>query len=135
MGLLSLTTCMWLCCSKHPALCLILTISNIADFIVLVTGREPHGHIFGNQVFRATDFKVLPLDPSPLHQHPVESRLLALVRAHLFGGTFWFSYTWDLTRRLQAQRLTREQDAGKALWETVRAFQESGRKLTKLHEG
>jgi phosphatidylinositol 4-phosphatase len=54
-----------------------------------------------------------------MHQHPVESHLLALVRAHLFGGTFWFSYSWDLTRRLQTQRLTRDQDVGKALWETV----------------
>lgn len=84
-----------------------------------MTGRESHGHILGHEVFRATDFKVLPLAASPVYEHPVESHLLALVRAHLFGGSFWFSYTWDLTRRLQAQRLARDQDAGKALWETV----------------
>jgi phosphatidylinositol 4-phosphatase len=92
----------------------------IADFIVLVTGRESHGHILGHQVFRATDFKVLPLASSLVEQHPVESHLLALVRAHLFGGTFWFSYTWDLTCRLQEQRLTRDKNVGKAIWETVR---------------
>ena len=89
---------------------------------MLVTGRESHGRILGHEVFRATDFQVLPLAASAMHEHPVESHLLALVRAHLFGGTFWFSYTWDLTRRLQAQRLTRDQDVGKALWETVCPF-------------
>ncbi|KAF8584507.1 hypothetical protein K439DRAFT_1646925 [Ramaria rubella] len=90
-----------------------------SDFIVLITGREFHGDILGNEVFRATDFKVLPLAASPSIQHPVESHLLALIRMHLFGGTFWFSYSWDLTRRIQAHRLPCDQDVGKTLWQTA----------------
>lgn len=136
MGLLLLMTCMWLCAVQIiQLLCLLLTIFNTVGFIVLVTAWEPHGHIFGNHVFCATDFKVLPMDPLPLHQHPVERCLLALVHVHLFGGTFWFSYTWNLMWQLQAQCLTHEQDTGKVLWETVHSPQESGCKLMKLCEG
>jgi len=89
-----------------------------SDFIVILVGRKLKGEIFGNHVYQATDFKVLPL-ASSLYQHPAESHLLAFVRSHLFGGTFLFSYTWDLTRTLQAQRLSRERDAEKALWEVA----------------
>lgn len=77
----------------------------------------------GHEVYRATDFDVLPLNPniSVINPpHPVESHLIALVRSHWHGGHFLFSYEWDITRRLQAQWFAREEDATKAIWETVR---------------
>ena len=64
----------------------------------------------------------MPLNPDVSVQnpsHPVEAYLLALVKSHLNGGSFFFSYTWDLTRRLQVQWLEEKADAGKALWEAV----------------
>ena len=75
-----------------------------------------------NNVYRATDFEILPLNPDVSVQNPpnrVEAHLLALVRSHLCGGYFLYSYGWDLTRRLQAQWETLKDDAGKALWEVV----------------
>lgn len=95
----------------------------------------------GQDVYRATDFEILPLSPhvNISHpQHPVESHLVGLVKTHLRTGFFLFSYGFDLTRRLQAQWETREQDAGKAMWEVVSAnqshlpimFSQSHRRMT-----
>ena len=76
----------------------------------------------GNNVYRATDYEVLPLNTDVSVQNPpnrVEAHLLALVRSHLYQSSFLYSYGWDLTRRLQAQWETLKDDAGKALWEVV----------------
>ena len=94
-----------------------------AEYIIIITGRELRGRFLGNNVYRATDYDILPLNPDVQVSSPpnvVEAHLLALVRSHLYGGFFLYSYGWDLTRRLQAQWETLEQDAGKALWEVVR---------------
>lgn len=78
----------------------------------------------GHDIYRATEFDILPLATVSAYvpPHPVEAQLLGLVRSHLNGGDFLFSYTWDLTRRLQVQWDSREADAGKAFWEVVRAL-------------
>jgi len=75
----------------------------------------------GHDIYRATEFDILPLGivSAYIPPHPVESHLLALVRSHLNGGNFLFSYTWDLTRRLQVLRGAEESDAGKSFWEVV----------------
>lgn len=76
----------------------------------------------GQNIYRATDYDVLPLNPDVSVANPpnaVEAHLLALVRSHLNGGYFLFSYGWDLTRRLQAQWLAMETDQEKSLWEAV----------------
>ena len=91
----------------------------------MVTGRELQGSLMGNYIYRATEFEILPLNVniSVDHpSHPVESYLLALVRSHLYGGTFLFSYEWDVTRRLQAQSDSQESDKLKHMWELVRTF-------------
>lgn len=88
-----------------------------------MTAREIRGRLMGHDIYRATDFDILPLNPyvsSHSPPHPVEGHLLALVRSHLRGGSFLFSYGWDLTRRLQAQWEGREKDTGRARWEVVR---------------
>lgn len=105
--------------SLGPKCCPRLT-SFAADYLVLLTGREVRGSLFGKHIYRATDFKILPLsNSSAAMQHPVESHLLALVQSHLFGGTFYLSYEWDLTRRMQEQWEKRAEDGGRGLWEVV----------------
>lgn len=94
----------------------------IADYIIVITGRELRGHIMRQNIYRATEYDILPLNPDvSVHTPPnaVETHLLALVRSHLQGGSFYFSYAWDITRRLQAQWTTIQQDGDKALWEIV----------------
>ena len=93
-----------------------------ADYIIVITGRAVQGQFMGHDIYQATDFDFLPLRAlSPNNPpHPVEAHLLALVRSHLHGGNFLFSYTWDLTRRLQVQWENREEDASKAFWQVVR---------------
>jgi hypothetical protein len=76
----------------------------------------------GQEIYHATDFDILPISTKASVSnpaHPVEAHLLALVKSHLKSGNFLFSYTWDLTRRMQAQWQNREKDQGKAMWEVV----------------
>ncbi|EIM83491.1 uncharacterized protein STEHIDRAFT_149001 [Stereum hirsutum FP-91666 SS1] len=99
----------------------LITLS-ITEYIIVITGREQRGELFGHPVYRASEFDILPLDPtvsvsSP--PHPVEAHLLALVRSHLNSGVFLFSYGYDVTRRLQAQWVAQEQDQGRAFWESA----------------
>ncbi|KAL4068253.1 SacI homology domain-containing protein [Scleroderma yunnanense] len=94
----------------------------LSEYIIVMTGREHRARLMGHDIYRAADFDILPLNPNVTVQcppHPVEGHLLALVRAHLFGGHFLFSYTYDLSRRLQAQWNERGMDASKPLWEQV----------------
>ncbi|KAJ7919066.1 SacI homology domain-containing protein [Mycena leptocephala] len=82
---------------------------SLSDYVVVMTGREFKGRLMGHDIYRATDFDLLPLGQNinvynP--PHPVEAHLLAL-------------YGWDLTRRLQAQWETREKDSDRPFWETA----------------
>ncbi|KAI0803150.1 SacI homology domain-containing protein [Irpex lacteus] len=94
----------------------------MSEYIIIITGRELRGRFMGHNVYRATDYDILPLNPDVSVSNPpnpVEAHLLALVRSHLYGGYFLYSYGWDLTRRLQAQWETIQEDAGRALWEVA----------------
>ncbi|KAF9023437.1 hypothetical protein BDZ89DRAFT_1069917 [Hymenopellis radicata] len=95
---------------------------SMSEYVVIITGRELRGRISGHDIYRATDFDILPLNPNITIQHPphpVEGHLLALLRSHLATGFFLFSYGWDLTRRLQAQWNTRAEDQTKAFWQVA----------------
>ncbi|KAJ7139757.1 SacI homology domain-containing protein [Mycena epipterygia] len=95
---------------------------SLSEYVIVMTEREFKGRLLGHDIYRATDFDLLPLGPNiNIHNppHPVEAHLLALVRSHLLGGVFLFSYGWDLTRRLQSQWETREKDANRPFWETA----------------
>ncbi|KAJ7630572.1 SacI homology domain-containing protein [Roridomyces roridus] len=95
---------------------------SLSDYVVVISEREFKGRLLGHDIYRATDFELLPLSQNinvANPPHPVEAHLIALVRSHLLGGSFLFSYDWDMTRRLQAQWETREQDTSKAFWETA----------------
>lgn len=89
-----------------------------SEYIILITGRELRTRILGHDIYQATDFKVLPLDNSHTTEHPAEAHLLALVHSHLATGVFWFCYTWDITRRLQAHWANAADDP-KPLWATA----------------
>ncbi|EJD55532.1 inositol/phosphatidylinositol phosphatase [Auricularia subglabra TFB-10046 SS5] len=89
-----------------------------SDYLIIITGRELKTRFMGHDIYQATDFKVLPLD-THAYEHPAEGHLLALVQTHLSSGLFWFSYTFDITRRLQAHWVSAQDDADKALWETA----------------
>ncbi|KAH9835829.1 SacI homology domain-containing protein [Rhodofomes roseus] len=94
----------------------------LSEYIIVITGRELRGRLMGQNIYRATDYEILPLNPdisvsSP--PHPVEAHLLALVKSHLASGNFLFSYAWDLTRRLQAQWASLKEDGDKPLWEVA----------------
>lgn len=76
----------------------------------------------GQDVYRATGFDILPLNPNISVQdppHAVEGHLLALIRSHLKSSLLLFSYGWDLTTRLQAQWAAQESTKRQALWEAV----------------
>ncbi|CAL1696347.1 unnamed protein product [Somion occarium] len=93
-----------------------------SEYIIILTGRELKGQFMGHNIYRATDFDILPLNPDVSTTNPphlVEAHLLALVRTHLYAGYFLFSYGWDLTRRLQVQWSSHQQDEGKAMWEVA----------------
>ena len=93
---------------------------NQADYIILLTGREPHGRLLGHDIYRATDFRIVRVSPDEsISYHPVEAHLVALVQSHFTTGLFWFSYTWNVTRRLQSQWMNQSSDRGRALWEVV----------------
>ncbi|KAI5115288.1 hypothetical protein M0805_006227, partial [Coniferiporia weirii] len=90
----------------------------ITDYIIVITGHEHKGELLGHDIFRATKFEMLPMNPDvDPGLYPAENYLLGLLKKHLDDGLFWFSYTWDLTRRLQAQ--WSESGDGKALWEVT----------------
>jgi len=122
VGLISLTMCAWPR-NVFSVRRLGLTPNELsAEYLILITNRERFGGISTNDIFNANEFEIMPLNPDVSVQnpsHPVEAYLLALVKSHLNGGSFFFSYTWDLTRRLQVQWLEEKADAGKALWEAV----------------
>ena len=91
-----------------------------AEFLIVITKRELKGQICGHNIYRATGFELLPLQSVATSSQVTERYLLSLVKSNLNSSLLWFSYDWDLTRRLQAQYVARPGDVGKALWESVR---------------
>jgi hypothetical protein len=123
VGLIALTMC---ACSPKRVVSLRhlgLTLNELpAEYLIVITDCERFGGINSNDILHAKQFEILPLSPDVSVQnpsHPVEAYLLALVKSHLNGGPFFFSYTWDLSRRLQVQWLSERTDSGKAMWEVV----------------
>lgn len=110
---------------RHQSLSLNLYLLNCispAEYLIVLTGRERRGRLMGYEVYRATDFDILPLNPNiSVHYppHPVEGHLLALVRSHLNESFLLFSYGCDITTRLQAQWAAQKSSQWKALWEAV----------------
>ncbi|KAF6766085.1 inositol/phosphatidylinositol phosphatase [Ephemerocybe angulata] len=92
----------------------------LSEYIIVITGRELQSRLMGHDVYLATSFDILPLNPNVSVESPphvVESNLLALVRSHFNHGNFLFSYTYDLTTRLQVQSQRAVEAEGQALWQ------------------
>ena len=76
------------------------------DFLIVVTNRKKVAHILGSNIYLATDFRMLPLknEANPtLLRHPIEKRLLGLIKESLYSGPLYFSYEFDVTSSLQRQ--------------------------------
>lgn len=76
----------------------------------------------GQDVYRATNFEILPLNPNVSVENPphiVEANFLALLKSHFQSGNFLLSYNWDLTTRLQEQYQRAAQSEAKPLYELV----------------
>ncbi|KAF9015025.1 inositol/phosphatidylinositol phosphatase [Cyathus striatus] len=94
----------------------------LSEYLIVITARELRGRFMGHDVFRATKFDILPMSPNiSAHNppHEVEAHLLGLVRSHFYTGNFLFSYTFDLTTRLQVQWENKDAAVGKPLWSLV----------------
>lgn len=77
-----------------------------SDFLVVVTNRKKVAHIQKSNIYLATDFRLLPVRSGAnpgLLRHPIERRLLGLVKESLYSGPLYFSYETDLTSNLQRQ--------------------------------
>lgn len=89
--------------------------------MIVTLGRECAGVFNGHEIFRATTFQILPLprDLSNLTNTQLndEQQYIHLLQDHLKQNTFYFSYTYDLTRSLQQQK---EDDGHRAsMWTRV----------------
>ena len=91
----------------------------LAEYLILITKRELKGQILGHDIYRATGYELLPLQSQTTPSQITERYLLSLIKTSLNSSLLWFSYDWDLTRRLQAQYVARPGDVGKAFWESV----------------
>ena len=88
--------------------------------MIVLTSRALSGQLLGHDIYRAESFELLPLSPDVTPElHPAEHYLAGVTQKHFKDGNFWVSYTWDLTRRLQAQY--QDGGDGKYLWEVVSA--------------
>jgi hypothetical protein len=105
MGTISLYNCARCshCLVGHPeSIC-------TADYLIFITGRKRVAKLFDSEAFLATDFAVYPVDPTPngttewlTQGNTQEKTLLGLLKAHLYGGPYYFTYgDWDITTRLQ----------------------------------
>ncbi|CDS08477.1 hypothetical protein LRAMOSA09839 [Lichtheimia ramosa] len=78
------------------------------EYMIVTLGRECAGVFNGHEIFRATTFQILPLprDLSNLTNTQLndEQQYIHLLQDHLKQNTFYFSYTYDLTRSLQQQK-------------------------------
>ncbi|TIB14562.1 hypothetical protein E3P92_01907 [Wallemia ichthyophaga] len=77
-------------------------------FLIAISDRELAGTINGCDVYRATDFKMFPIDRSStlseILKHPVDGVLLGLLKDHFRDGNFFFSHSFDVTSSLQRQQ-------------------------------
>ncbi|QRW08596.1 recessive suppressor of Secretory defect protein [Ceratobasidium sp. AG-Ba] len=81
------------------------------DYLIVITGRERRGSIFGNPVYRATEFASLPLSLTPT-DHPVEKHLLALALWEQADDRFfWNKYLQ--TRFIDITQSDPSQDLGR----------------------
>eukprot|EP01118_Nematostelium_gracile_P004123 TRINITY_DN1485_c0_g1_i2.p1 TRINITY_DN1485_c0_g1~~TRINITY_DN1485_c0_g1_i2.p1 ORF type:complete len:148 (+),score=24.83 TRINITY_DN1485_c0_g1_i2:105-548(+) len=73
-------------------------------YLIVMTKIESVGTILGNQVFRIKEVDTVRVDLStPLNeaQKKDEVRYQSLIKTVLLTGSFYYSYTYDLTHSMQ----------------------------------
>ncbi|KAJ3220303.1 Phosphatidylinositide phosphatase SAC1 [Clydaea vesicula] len=94
---------------------------NAGDHIIVITDRKKVGNFAGNDVYRITGTKVIPVPKSRLHlserQVQDDDRYLSLLEDMLSKDYFYVSYTMDLTNTLQRTFSPQDVNAGKRHWE------------------
>ncbi|KAI9257265.1 SacI homology domain-containing protein [Phascolomyces articulosus] len=77
------------------------------EYMIVITGYERVGSLKGSDILRATTFQILPLphNLSRLSETQIEEEqtYVHLLQDHLRQNTFYYSYTYDLTRSIQRQ--------------------------------
>ena len=78
------------------------------EYMIVITGYERVGSLNGkDDILRATTFQILPLphNLSRLSEQQIdeEQTYVHLLQDHLRQNTFYYSYTYDLTRSIQRQ--------------------------------
>nr|CAG8454921.1 11956_t:CDS:10 [Entrophospora candida] len=77
------------------------------EHLIVITGRERIGRLGKHDVFQANQFRILPFTRNTFHlsesQVRDERNYLSLIENHLKSGTYYFSYTYDLTHSIQRQ--------------------------------
>ncbi|CAG8452119.1 9829_t:CDS:10 [Funneliformis caledonium] len=90
------------------------------EYLIVITGRERIGRLGKHDIFHANQFRILPFAKNNNRlseaQAQDEQRYLSLVESHLRSGTYYFSYTYNLTHTLQRQAQLGDL-ATKPLWQ------------------
>ncbi|CAG8525576.1 10094_t:CDS:10 [Acaulospora morrowiae] len=80
------------------------------EYLIVITGRDRIGRLGGHDIFQANQFRILPFARNNLQLSAQqastmqdEQHYLLLVENLLKTGTYYFSYTYDLTHTLQRQ--------------------------------
>ncbi|CAI2166686.1 31_t:CDS:10 [Funneliformis geosporum] len=90
------------------------------EYLIVITGRERIGRLGKHDIFHANQFRILPFAKNNNRlseaQAQDEQRYLSLIESHLRSGTYYFSYTYNLTHTLQRQAQLGDL-ATKPLWQ------------------
>lgn len=87
-------------------------------YLLVITGRRNVGKVGRDDVFEATKVGVYPMRLRSLSmvKDTEELAYIALIKAHLKTGPFYFSYTRDLTNSLQRQTTNASTSNADPLW-------------------
>lgn len=86
----------------------IVRLAHVVDkYVILISGRESVGHLTSHEIWRLTNFEIVPLrlDKGNAIQDPDEAGFIHLISHHFTHNPFYFSYTYDLTSKLQHKSL------------------------------
>ncbi|CCG81867.1 putative Phosphoinositide phosphatase [Taphrina deformans PYCC 5710] len=87
-------------------------------YLLVITGRRSVGRIGRDDVFEATKVELFPMRFKSFAQikDTEELEYVALLKAHLKTGPFYFSHTMDLTNTLQRQTTNTSTHHADPLW-------------------
>ncbi|KAG5437226.1 hypothetical protein PCANB_001018 [Pneumocystis canis] len=70
-------------------------------YVILITEREMVGKIDQDDIFRMKSFRLISL--KNIHKDYEETEYIKLIKKHLKSGSFYFSYTFNITNTTQRQ--------------------------------